>query len=114
MGTGVSITILTLHKKHSSLKTEYLFEYYPKKNESDISDDRKLMVQSETMRRASDQLGLIDYPCLGYGVDPDRDTHSMKSDLFQSLIGAVYLGCGEEKCKEIIIMTIIDYFSVYY
>ena len=90
--------------------TEYLFENYPKKNEADITDDRKLIVQSETMKRATNQLELIDYAFLGNGVNHDKDTDNIKSDLFESLIGAVYLECGEEKCKEIVIMTIIDYF----
>ncbi|MGL5246042.1 MAG: ribonuclease III [Mycoplasmoidaceae bacterium] len=90
--------------------TEYLFEKYPEKNESNITDDRKLIVQTETMKRASDQLGLIDYAFLGKGINPENDTGNIRPDLFESLIGAVYLECGEEKCKEIILMTIIDYF----
>ena len=62
------------------------------------------------MKRATNQLELIDYAFLGNGVDHEKGTDNIKSDLFESLIGAVYLECGEEKCKEIVIMTIIDYF----
>ncbi|MGL5591655.1 MAG: ribonuclease III [Mycoplasmoidaceae bacterium] len=90
--------------------TEYLFIKYPEKNEANITDDRKSIVRTETMKRAANQLELIEYAFLGNGINSENDTNNIRPDLFESLIGAVYLECGEDKCKEILEKTIINYY----
>ncbi len=90
--------------------TEYLYDKYPNYNESDITSDRKFIVQAAAMKKAAVELDLINHCFLGKGLNLEKDTDNIKSDLFESIVGAIYLTVGENKCKELVSNTIIKYY----
>lgn len=93
----------------SKLISEFLF--YQDKNEQEMTEIRKNLVNSDIFRKASDDLGLLDYAFIGKGVNLDKDTKNIKTDLFESIAGAIYLDKGEVKVWEYLKKTIIKYYE---
>ncbi|MGL4647162.1 MAG: ribonuclease III [Mycoplasmoidaceae bacterium] len=91
--------------------TELLYHQYPHYSEKDITEARKKIVPRETMAHAANELNLINYAFLGRGINltKDAETKTIKSDLFESLIGAIYLTNGEDQCTTLIKQTIMQY-----
>ncbi|MDE5553351.1 MAG: ribonuclease III [Malacoplasma sp.] len=85
----------------------YLF--YLKMNEHEMTDIRKMLVNADTLKRASDELNLINFAFLGKGINLEKDTRKIKEDLFESLIGAIYLDKGEIEVYKILKRTLIKY-----
>lgn len=83
--------------------------YYLRMDEQEMTDIRKMLVNADTLKRASEDLNLIDYAFLGKGVDLEKGTKKIKEDLFESLIGAVYLDKGELQVYQILRKTLIKY-----
>lgn len=93
----------------SKLISCYLYEN-KELNEQQMTDIRKNLVNAEILRKASDELNLINYAFVGNGVNKNNDTKKIKSDLFEAMIGAIYLDQGEHKAYEILQATIIKYY----
>lgn len=87
----------------------YLF--YKKLDEQEMTEVRKMLVSSATLKRASDELDLINYAFLGKGVNIETDTAKIREDIFESLMGAIYLDLGEIKVYEILKSTLIKYYE---
>lgn len=87
----------------------YLF--YLKYDEQKMTEIRKMIVSGKTLKRASEDLGLIQHAFLGKGINSLTDTCKIKEDLFESLIGAIYIDQGELKVFEILKQTIIKYYK---
>lgn len=93
----------------SKIVSCYLF--YLKFDEKSMTEIRKAIVNGITLKRASDELGLIDHAFLGRGVNALTETNKIREDLFESLMGAIYLDQGESKVYEILKNTIIKYYN---
>ncbi len=93
----------------SKLISVYLF--YQDKNEQEMTETRKNLINTEIFRKASDELGLLKYAYIGKGVDLEKDTKKIKTDLFESIAGAIYLDKGEAKVWEFLKNTIIRYYD---
>ena len=92
--------------------TEYFFKRYPDYTEAKINDIRKIIVQKDTMIKASDELDLISYTRLGNGVDRKTGLDRIKSNIFESFIGAIYIDQDNEKeCFNIVKNTLIKYYE---
>lgn len=87
----------------------YLF--YLKFDEQTMTEKRKMIVSGKTLKRASEELGLIEHAFLGKGLNALTEAEKIKEDLFESLIGAIYIDQGEQKVYEILKATIIKYFN---
>jgi ribonuclease-3 len=87
---------------------ERLFHSFPESLEGDLTRIKSVVVSRETCSRLSAQLGLADFLILGKGFSgagsgtggtvrsvPD----SVLSDLFESLVAAIYLDGGMENVK---------------
>ncbi len=85
---------------------ERLFHAFPESLEGDLTRIKSVVVSRETCSRLSAQLGLAEFLILGKGFSgtggcgtgrsvPD----SVLSDLFESLVAAIYLDGGMEKVK---------------
>lgn len=92
----------------SKIVSCYLF--YLKFDEKKMTEIRKAIVNGITLKKASDELGLIEHAFLGRGVDVRNETNKIREDLFESLMGAIYLDQGEAKVYEILKQTIIKYY----
>lgn len=93
----------------SKIVSCYLF--YLKFDEKKMTEIRKTIVNGLTLKRASDELGLIEHAFLGKGVDIKNETNKIREDLFESLMGAIYIDQGEAKVYQILKNTIIKYYN---
>lgn len=85
--------------------------YYSKLDENEMTEARKLIVGGKTLKKASDELGLLEHALLGKGVDRQLGTNKISEDLFESLMGAIYIDQGEVKVYEILKNTVIKYYE---
>lgn len=85
--------------------------YFLDFDEKEMTEKRKILIKSETFLMASEELNLINYAFLGKGINLEKDTTKIKEDIFESLLGAIYLDQGEFKVYEILQKTIFKYFE---
>ncbi len=81
-----------------------LFEKFPNENEGDLAKRLAFLVQGETLAKLSAQILLGDYIVLS---DAERDAGGAENDhiladVFESVIGAIYLDGGIEPCHALI------------
>lgn len=93
----------------SKIISTYLF--FQGLSEGEMTEFRKMLVNAETLVRASEELHLIDYAFVGNGLDLQHGTRKIKEDLFESLMGAIYLDKGEIEVYNILKKTLLKYFK---
>ncbi len=81
-----------------------LFAKFPDEKEGDLAKRLASLVQGETLATLADQIALGDYIILSQA---ERDAGGAENahilaDVFESLIGAIYLDGGFDACKELI------------
>ncbi len=92
---------------------EYLFANYPKLSEGDMSKIRAALVCEKTLSMLADKIKIPLHMRLGHGAEHsgERNRPSIKADMFEAHIAAVYLDAGFEKAKKYLIGlygTLID------
>ncbi len=87
--------------------SEYLFKNttYP---EGKMSKIRASFVCEQALRKYSEDIGLIPYIKVGHG-EINNISDNIIADIFESVLGAVYLEFGLEKAKEIVYDIAISY-----
>lgn len=85
--------------------------YYSKLDENEMTEARKMIVSGKTLKRASDEMQLLNHALLGKGIDTKNGTNKISEDLFESLMGAIYIDQGEVKVYEILKKTILRYYE---
>lgn len=91
--------------------SEYLFANKHSMREGDMTKLRASLVCEPTLAAlAREQLSLGDYILLGKGEENTggRNRDSIVSDVFEAVIGAIYLDGGFEKAKEFIDRYVIE------
>jgi ribonuclease-3 len=74
-----------------------LYRLFPESLEGDLTRIKSVVVSRETCSRISEQLQLIDFLIVGKGLSVNRPVPtSVLSDLFESVVAAMYLDCGLE------------------
>lgn len=86
--------------------------YWQNKNEQEMTEIRKNLVNTETFRQVSEKLDLLSYSYIGKGLNLSTDTKKIKADLFEALSGAIYLDQGEDILKKFLENTIIKWYFV--
>jgi ribonuclease-3 len=82
---------------------ETLYRLFPDSLEGDLTRIKSVVVSRETCSRISDQLQLIDFLIVGKGLSVNREMpSSVLSDLFESLVAAVYLDGGLEPVRRLV------------
>lgn len=77
-----------------------LFQAFPDSLEGDLTRIKSAVVSRETCSRISAQLGLIDFLIVGKGMSLHRSVPtSVLSDMFESLVAAIYLDGGIEPAR---------------
>jgi ribonuclease-3 len=85
------------------LVCETLFHQFPESLEGDLTRVKSVVVSRETCGRISEQLQLIDFLIVGTGLSINRPVPtSVLSDLFESLVAAVYLDGGMEAVRPLV------------
>ena len=85
------------------LVCEKLFQVFPESLEGDLTRIKSVVVSRETCSRISEQLQLVDFLIVGKGLAVNRPVPtSVLSDLFESVVAAVYLDGGLEAVRPLV------------
>jgi ribonuclease-3 len=80
-----------------------LYRLFPDSLEGDLTRIKSVVVSRETCGRICDQLRLIDFLIVGKGLAVNRPVpSSVLSDLFESVVAAIYLDGGLEPVRRIV------------
>ncbi len=84
--------------------TEHLFKKYPDNTEGDLTNWRAALVNTKMLSEIAQNLNLGDYLLLSNGEKKGngKARQYMMADLFEALIGAIYLDSGYNKAKKFI------------
>jgi len=78
---------------------EKLFYEYPTADEGELSEKRAARVSRNPLARIVDSLHLMNYLLIGAGVDKKNFSDKNRSNLFEAVVGAIYIDGGLEACK---------------
>jgi ribonuclease III len=79
---------------------ERLFQTFPESLEGDLTRIKSVVVSRETCSRLSELLGLAEFLIVGKGLAVNRPVPaSVLSDLFESVVAAIYLDGGMEAVR---------------
>ncbi len=82
---------------------ERLYQQFPESLEGDLTRIKSVVVSRETCGRISEQLGLTDFLIVGKGLAVNRPVPiSVLSDLFESVVAAIYLDGGLDPVREFV------------
>ncbi len=83
--------------------SEYLYNYLADP-EGKLSKLKAQLVSASTLKQVIDKLGLFDYVKLGSSLlkQTNTDFSSIKADLYEALLGAIYLDGGIDEAKKFI------------
>jgi len=81
------------------LSTDYLYKNYPKMNEGELSQYRSRLVDAEALAGYSERIGISEFIVLGKGERKQERKGSLLANLFEAVLGAIYLDGGLEKAS---------------
>lgn len=87
---------------------EKLFFDDPSDGEGKLSARRASLVSRGPLSRLVDALGLMEYLRVGAGVDKSAFSDKARSDLFEAVIGAVYIDGGIGACRTVLDHVFFD------
>ncbi len=90
--------------------SEYLFNKNPDKREGALSSLRSQLVCEQSLSKLTKELGMSDYIILGKGEEScgGRNKNSILCDVFESVLGAIYLDGGFENAKKLVYGQLLD------
>lgn len=88
-----------------TILSEHLFTLYPGSPEGDLTKMRSALVCESALAKLARQLDLGSYLRIGNGEAESGGTRrdSTLADLFEAVIGALFLGAGFEICREVVL-----------
>ena len=91
--------------------TEIIFDLFPDKNEGFLTKLRAKLVKGDTLAMYAQNLSLDELMLLGERVQGQgiEQSQSVLSDVFEALVGAIYLDLGYEPCSEFVRFVIEEY-----
>jgi len=82
---------------------EMLYRLFPDSLEGDLTRIKSVVVSRETCSRVSEQLGLLEFLIVGKGLALHQPVpQSVLSDLFESVVAAMYLDGGLEPVRRLV------------
>lgn len=84
--------------------SEYLFSAYTDREEGDLTSFRAATVRTTTLAETSRELGFGEYLKMSKGEEESggKDKDYLLANLFEAILGAIYLDQGYSVCKEYI------------
>jgi len=100
------------------ISSEELYERYPELSEGELTKKRASLVCEYTLSRISRDLGYGEYVFLSNGElqTGGRERPSILCDLFESILGAIYLDGGMEPAREYVnkhLMTDLEHRTIF-
>lgn len=87
---------------------QFLFEKYPEKTEGELTEMRSKLVNRQFLNQLGKKIGLEDFLIVDQGLFSNQQTPvSLYGDVFEALIGAIYLDRGFTFTKEFIIKNLV-------
>ncbi|MBR7121508.1 MAG: ribonuclease III [Lentisphaeria bacterium] len=86
------------------IHTEFLYHRYPESPEGDLTKIRSALACESMLAGIARELHLGEYLLIGNGEKDcgGNDRDSTLCDLFEAVLGALYLACGMEKTREFV------------
>ncbi|MDE7165371.1 MAG: hypothetical protein K2O04_08135 [Clostridiales bacterium] len=88
---------------------ERLFLHDRTASEGGLSAKRASLVSRAPLARIVDELGLMQYLRVGAGVNKNAFAEKARSDIFEALLGAVYLDGGMDACRIVLEKIYYDF-----
>ncbi len=86
---------------------DMLFRKFPEYLEGELTRIKSIVVSWRTCAKISQELGINEFLIIGKGMGSHEQTpSSMMADVFESLIGAIYLDGGEDAARRFIVRHI--------
>jgi ribonuclease-3 len=86
---------------------EELFHSYPQSTEGELTNVKSVVVSRPVLARLSDELGLPEFLSLGKGMTSyGRLPESMRANVFEAVIAAIYLDGGIEEARRFVLTHI--------
>lgn len=94
--------------------TSYLYRKYPQKNEGDLTSYRSALVNTHSLSRVAEALGVNEYLLLSKGESKDtgRARSIILADSVEALIGAVYLDKGYDAAANFISQNLLEVIDI--
>jgi ribonuclease-3 len=86
-----------------------LFKKYPKKPEGELTAIRSALVRTESLAQESRLLGVGEHILMSKGeeVSGGKDKDFILANLYEAVLGAIYLDQGIEVCREFVKRTVL-------
>ena len=94
--------------------SDWLFLNKQDQNEGDLSKTKSMLVSRKKMALISKEMGLINYAIINKSVNLNFEStrNRINSDLYESIIAAIYLDSDYEMAKHFIYRTLLDFESI--
>jgi ribonuclease-3 len=87
--------------------SQYLFETYPDHTEGELTAIKSVVVSQRTLVRHSRELNLDLFLSVGRGMgEPQRLPRSVVANVFEALVGAIYLDRGLEEARQFVLSNL--------
>jgi ribonuclease-3 len=89
---------------------EYLFDYFPEKDEGFLTKVRAKVVNRFALADAAENIKLVDFILISKNLSQSfiNGAKTVLSDAFEALVGAIYLDSGIDAAKNFINRTLIE------
>jgi ribonuclease III len=81
------------------LSSSHLYKNYPQMNEGELSQYRSRLVDTEALTLYSEKIGISEFLVLGKGERRQEKRSSLLANLFEAVLGAIYLDGGIESAS---------------
>ncbi|MDR3558241.1 MAG: ribonuclease III [Candidatus Pacebacteria bacterium] len=94
--------------------TDFLYKKYPKKHEGDLTAYRSALVNTNSLSRVADHIGINEYLILSKGEakDTGRARAIILADAVEAIIGAIYLDQGYATVEAFIARSILEFIKI--
>lgn len=95
----------------SGIVALYVFERFPGMNEGELSTMKTTLIAGEMLSRVSEELGIAPYILLGHSErgTQARGMHKALEDVYEALVGALYVDGGMDVARNFVIRTLLCY-----
>ncbi|MDR1850920.1 MAG: ribonuclease III [Mycoplasmataceae bacterium] len=93
----------------NKIVSKYIYSIKNSLEVGDMSKVRALMTQGKTEALAAKELGLLEF--IKFVGDKKTISDSILEDVYEALIGAIYLDSGMAKTTEFVHTTLIDFYN---
>jgi ribonuclease-3 len=89
--------------------SEYLFNTYSDRPEGELTSFRAATVKTETLAQVSRDLGIGEYLLMSKGEETTggRDKDYLLANVYESILGSIYIDQGYESCKRYVESNLI-------